>query len=135
MIHHVSYEIYKGLFVQELEFWSMLGFNPCCFGPRRRTRKQTIIHWLTSGDESHAVELLPVEDPAIQEVGHLCYVLDQRTWENVHNRHTRFAYGCMEWASDYFGNKRRFLHSPSGNAIEILSGAPSLKAGPPLEEV
>lgn len=131
MIHHVTYEIDKAKVAQELAFWSCLGFNPT--GLRRRSRKQPPIHWILCGDEGHAIELLPVEKPATWGLGHVCYALDQREWEIAWKQVKNFEIE-HEVASNHFGHRRLFLHSPSGHPVEVIQGRVSLKAGPPLEE-
>jgi hypothetical protein len=131
MIHHITYEVNKIYLTQELDFWNLLGFTPT--GLRRRTRKQPPIHWLVAGDESHAIELLPVEEPVVQGKGHVCYCLDQRRWEIL-----AFGLGRLRWEVEqttaFFGHKRVFLHSPSGHVVELMLGDATTKAGPPLEE-
>jgi hypothetical protein len=132
MIHHLTYEVDKTLIAQEERFWGLLGFTHT--GLRRRSRKQPPIHWLVCGDEGHAVELLPVGYRPPQSLGHVAYELDQRRWEIM----ALGLGGSMdikyEEASPHFGQKRAFLHSPSGIVVEILLGRASVKAGPPLEE-
>lgn len=132
MIHHITYEVDKRLLSQELDLWSILGFNPT--GLRRRTRKQPPIHWLVCGDENTAVELLPVDKRPHQGLGHVSFTLDLRRWQIVTIGLERLTWMWAEDASDYFGNKRMFLHSPSGYKVELILGNPPIKAGPPLEE-
>lgn len=133
MIHHVTLEVDKKQITWELQFWAFLGFNPT--GLRRRSRKQPPIHWLVCGDESHAIELLPVDDPQTWGRGHLCYEIDQRRAQILAVHAAGLPMVKIERASDFFGNERRFLHSPSGHVVEVIyCNAVSIKAGPPLEE-
>lgn len=131
MIHHVSYEVFNNLTAQELSFWSCFGFHPT--GLRRRSRKQAPIHWLVCGDEAHAVELLPVDEPSPQGLTHVAYVLPQRRWEIATKEFERFGVD-IEPAQPHLGHERFTVQAPSGYHVEILKGSPSLKAGPPLTE-
>lgn len=131
MIHHVTIEVSKRWITQELEFWSLLGFNPT--GLRRLSRKQPPIHWLVCGDESHAVELLPVDEPSNQGLGHLCYELDERRWHIMCFGLGGSCHVRAEKAKPHFCQQRVFLHSLSGTTVEVLLGRPSIKAGPPIE--
>jgi hypothetical protein len=132
MIHHVTFEVSKGCITKELEFWSLLGFNPT--GLRRRTRKQPPIHWLICGDETFAVELIPVDVGPLpddsQGVGHLCLELGARRWEIASLGMRRFTHRFdphPDW------KHHAFTTSPSGHVVEICAFANSIKSGPPLE--
>lgn len=133
MIHHVTYEIDKKLIAEELQFWSMLGFNPT--GLRRRSRKQPPIHWLVSGDETHAVELIPVrlgDDPRPpQGLGHVAFSVSAREWEIVL---IKARQGANFEIKTYPKGIHGFFESPTGHMVEVFPYYYAIKAGPPLEE-
>lgn len=117
---------------QELSFWACFGYHPT--GLRRRTRKQPVIHWLVCGDETHAVELLPVDMPSPKGLAHVCLSLGQRRWEIATAELGRFDFK-FEFAAKHFGCFRLFAEAPSGYNVEaLLTEHNQIKAGPPLEE-
>lgn len=134
MIHHLAFEIDKNKIPEELSFWACLGYHPT--GLRRRTRKQPPIHWLVCGDENHAIELLPVENPSPQGLAHVCLSLDRRRWEIATAELQTMHPLPIEYGESHHGAPRFFVKSPSGYYIEgIQTTCNQLKAGPPLQEV
>lgn len=125
-LHHITFEVEKTLIADEERFWGLLGFQPT--GLRRRSRKQPPIHWLVSS-EGTAIELIPTI-PRV-DLAHICFV--DGNFDLTIRKLFEFSIRFDE-ASAYFGFKRAFVHSPGGHTIELLSGSPSIKAGPPLEE-
>lgn len=136
MIHHVTYEVDKRLIAQELDFWAIVGFAPAAFGPRRRSRRQPVIHWLIGGDHGHAIELLPVETPRVWHLGHVALSVPQRRWEITTDGLERCGF-LVEDASDKYGGKfgqHAYAKSPTGHVIELFTNRMALKWGPPLED-
>lgn len=129
MIHHLTFDVQSQLMTREIEFWSCLGWTPT--GLRRRTRKQPPIHWLLSHGESAAVELIAIDRPAIQAVGHVCVELGQRRWEIATQHLAQFQH---EYQAHDSWKDHGFAMSPTGHVIEIAANLKSIKAGPPLEE-
>lgn len=131
MLHHITMEVEKDRLSDELTFWGLLGFAPT--GVRREGRGQPIVHWLVNGLADFAVELIPMETVNLDEtsINHLCMVRDDynRTLDNFDRFHVEY-----EETTRYWGYKRAFLHSPSGYVVELLSGRPPIKAGPPIQE-
>lgn len=127
MIQHVAYEIDRDKVAEELLFWSMLGFNPT--GLRRLSRKQPPIHWLVCGDESHAVELLPVDRAAIQGLSHVAYAVSQRQWEITL---IKARQGANFQIKTYEKGLHGFFEAPSGYCVELITYYWPVKAGPPL---
>lgn len=134
-LHHLTYEVDEKQLVQELEFWAAVGFCPCAFGPRRRSRKQPIIHWLTGGDFPWAIELLPVATPYVQQLGHVCFVVSERRLEVAAKTGEDFGYKVEREGEGYPNlGKQVFMHSPTGHTVELITNKRALKCGPPLQE-
>lgn len=132
MIHHLAFEVDKKKIAEELSFWACFGYHPT--GLRRRSRKQPPIHWLVCGDEGHAVELLPADEPRLWGLGHVCLSLDQRRWEIAIRELARYFPDTVEPGIPRFNVQCNFAFSPTGHVVEFMQSMTcSIKAGPALQ--
>lgn len=128
-IHHVAFEARKVYEAEETRFWNIIGFAELRYptrGSDRRTR------WLVGEGAAIELRLRTGTEPPV-DLGHIA-IITGPFHQRIINQLERFGHGPVEEAEQFFGWRRAYATSPTGHHVELMEGAPSHKAGVPLEE-
>jgi hypothetical protein len=134
VIHHIAIEVPANLQSEEIQFWNVIGFAETAL-PQRGKRGT---RWLIDGEsaiEMHLVNPRPEFAEEVHDIngaGHTAVI--RPDFERTLNLLAIAGLSSPERAADYHGWKRAFIQSPAGYMVELLEGAPSIKAGRPLEK-